>query len=182
MLSTVAAFPWVCPSSQLRPPLRWRHAPIPTCATSERGADTAHCDRQTRMEGADINKSLLALKECIRALALGRHLAIPFPTPPHHICCSPHCHYPYVCSEWSEGIGGQVGNEARCLFSFPNDPPALLGEARHPIRVVWHTIRSQDIRPLIRVHSCTDTGATSHTKETGKGQAPDGRPGPRIPI
>eukprot|EP00667_Euglena_gracilis_P010948 EG_transcript_11173 len=46
-------------------------------AGSERGADTAHCDRQTRMEGADINKSLLALKECIRALALGsKH--IPF--------------------------------------------------------------------------------------------------------
>jgi kinesin family protein 2/24 len=46
-------------------------------AGNERGADTSSSDRQTRMEGAEINKSLLALKECIRAL--GRHGAhLPF--------------------------------------------------------------------------------------------------------
>lgn len=46
-------------------------------AGSERGADTVDQDRQTRIDGAEINKSLLALKECIRALDL-QHEHTPF--------------------------------------------------------------------------------------------------------
>ncbi|KAG7356195.1 kinesin motor domain containing protein [Nitzschia inconspicua] len=48
-------------------------------AGSERGADTNNADKATRLEGADINTSLLALKEVIRALATGDSMKhIPF--------------------------------------------------------------------------------------------------------
>ncbi|KAL3220212.1 hypothetical protein MRX96_030034 [Rhipicephalus microplus] len=44
-------------------------------AENERGADTSSANRQTRTEGAEIHKSLLSLKECIRALGRrGAHL------------------------------------------------------------------------------------------------------------
>jgi kinesin family protein 2/24 len=46
-------------------------------AGSERGADTINTEKQTKMDGAEINKSLLALKECIRSLDQGKD-HIPF--------------------------------------------------------------------------------------------------------
>jgi hypothetical protein len=49
-------------------------------AGNESGADRSGADRQTKIEGSQINKSLLALKECIRALGQkgAQHLPIDF--------------------------------------------------------------------------------------------------------
>lgn len=46
-------------------------------AGSERGQDTKSHSRQLRTESAEINKSLLALKECIRSIASG-NTHVPF--------------------------------------------------------------------------------------------------------
>jgi len=47
-------------------------------AGSERAADSKSTIRQRRVEGAQINKSLLALKECIRAMGDPRDQHVPF--------------------------------------------------------------------------------------------------------
>ena len=48
-------------------------------AGSERGADVIDTGKKTKQDGAEINKSLLALKECIRALdRAGKKNHLPF--------------------------------------------------------------------------------------------------------
>jgi hypothetical protein len=56
----------------------WGKLSLVDLAGSERGADTKSHNRQRRLESAEINKSLLALKECIRALDAGGSTHVPY--------------------------------------------------------------------------------------------------------
>jgi kinesin family protein 2/24 len=51
-----------------RQPLIFARMSFIDLAGSERAADTLDLDKKTRAEGAEINRSLLALKECVRAM------------------------------------------------------------------------------------------------------------------
>ena len=69
-----ACNPMLCPIHVLQVPgvkkLKGRLCFI-DLAGSERASDTKDNDKQRRQEGAEINTSLLALKECIRGLDTG---------------------------------------------------------------------------------------------------------------
>jgi len=70
-------------------------------AGSERGADTANFSRATRLEGAEINTSLLALKEVIRARARGGDMV----------------HVPFRGSKLTQVLKESfVGENSRCLM------------------------------------------------------------------
>jgi len=101
-------------------------------AGSERGADTTDNDRQTRLEGAEINKSLLALKECIRALdqdraqgGAGRHI-------------------PFRGSKLTEVLRDSFGGDGRTVM-VANISPAS-GSCEHTLNTLRYADRVKELR------------------------------------
>ena len=72
-------------------------------AGSERGQDTKHHNKQRRVESAEINKSLLALKECIRALDTSNNGNFPR-------------HVPYRASKLTMVLKDSFSNDARTVM------------------------------------------------------------------
>mmetsp|Transcript_6887 Transcript_6887/g.15585 ORF Transcript_6887/g.15585 Transcript_6887/m.15585 type:complete len:640 (+) Transcript_6887:56-1975(+) len=96
-------------------------------AGSERGADVTETDRQTRMDGAEINKSLLALKECIRALDQQQD------------------HTPFRGSKLTQVLKDSlVGDNCRTLMIANLSPSA--GSVEHSLNTLRYAYRVKELR------------------------------------
>jgi len=98
-------------------------------AGSERGADRGNTDSKTRREGAEINKSLLALKECIRGL---------------HAACAEHI--PFRGSRLTHIMRDAfIGKHSHTVLLAHISPSS--GSAEHTVNTLRYAIRLKEINP-----------------------------------
>ncbi|NXR28617.1 KIF24 protein, partial [Cinclus mexicanus] len=99
-------------------------------AGSERAADARDSDRQTKMEGAEINQSLLALKECIRALD------------------QEHTHTPFRQSKLTQVLKDSfIGNSKTCMIA--NISPSHIA-TEHTLNTLRYADRVKELKKGIR--------------------------------
>ncbi|NWU39081.1 KIF24 protein, partial [Hylia prasina] len=99
-------------------------------AGSERAADARDTDRQTKMEGAEINQSLLALKECIRALD------------------QEHMHTPFRQSKLTQVLKDSfIGNSKTCMIA--NVSPSHIA-TEHTLNTLRYADRVKELKKGIR--------------------------------
>ncbi|XP_042311256.1 kinesin-like protein KIF24 [Sceloporus undulatus] len=99
-------------------------------AGSERAADARDSDRQTKMEGAEINQSLLALKECIRALD------------------QEHAHTPFRQSKLTQVLKDSfVGNSKTCMIA--NVSPSHIA-TEHTLNTLRYADRVKELKRGIK--------------------------------
>ncbi|XP_009907204.2 kinesin-like protein KIF24 [Dryobates pubescens] len=95
-------------------------------AGSERAADARDSDRQTKMEGAEINQSLLALKECIRALD------------------QEHAHTPFRQSKLTQVLKDSfIGNSKTCMIA--NVSPSHIA-TEHTLNTLRYADRVKELK------------------------------------
>ncbi|NXR53395.1 KIF24 protein, partial [Hippolais icterina] len=99
-------------------------------AGSERAADARDTDRQTKMEGAEINQSLLALKECIRALD------------------QEHTHTPFRQSKLTQVLKDSfIGNSKTCMIA--NVSPSHIA-TEHTLNTLRYADRVKELKKGIK--------------------------------
>ncbi|NXP58774.1 KIF24 protein, partial [Chloropsis cyanopogon] len=99
-------------------------------AGSERAADAKDLDRQTKMEGAEINQSLLALKECIRALD------------------QEHPHTPFRQSKLTQVLKDSfIGNSKTCMIA--NVSPSHIA-TEHTLNTLRYADRVKELKKGIK--------------------------------
>ncbi|XP_053426362.1 kinesin-like protein KIF24 [Nycticebus coucang] len=112
-------------------------------AGSERAADARDSDRQTKMEGAEINQSLLALKECIRALD------------------QEHTHTPFRQSKLTQVLKDSfIGNAKTCMIA--NISPSHMA-TEHTLNTLRYADRVKELKKGIKCY----TSATSRNRTSG---------------
>lgn len=112
-------------------------------AGSERGADRGETDLRTRMEGAEINKSLLALKECIRALDQDKK------------------HTPFRQSKLTQVLKDSfVGNSRTCMIATvsPNQ-----SNSEHTLNTLRYADRVKELKNTVDIEQEENTMTTSNT-------------------
>nr|KAF6433664.1 kinesin family member 24 [Molossus molossus] len=110
-------------------------------AGSERAADARDSDRQTKMEGAEINQSLLALKECIRALD------------------QEHTHTPFRQSKLTQVLKDSfIGNAKTCMIA--NISPSHVA-TEHTLNTLRYADRVKELKKGIRC--CTSAASRNRT-------------------
>uniref|UniRef100_A0A2K6FXN4 Kinesin family member 24 n=1 Tax=Propithecus coquereli TaxID=379532 RepID=A0A2K6FXN4_PROCO len=111
-------------------------------AGSERAADARDSDRQTKMEGAEINQSLLALKECIRALD------------------QEHTHTPFRQSKLTQVLKDSfIGDAKTCMIA--NISPSHVA-TEHTLNTLRYADRVKELKKGIkRCASATSRNRTS---------------------
>ncbi|XP_066223879.1 kinesin-like protein KIF24 [Saccopteryx leptura] len=106
-------------------------------AGSERAADARDSDRQTKMEGAEINQSLLALKECIRALD------------------QEHTHTPFRQSKLTQVLKDSfIGKAKTCMIA--NISPSHMA-TEHTLNTLRYADRVKEVKKGIK---CCSSAAT----------------------
>ncbi|CAO2580477.1 Kinesin-like protein KIF24 [Lemmus lemmus] len=99
-------------------------------AGSERAADARDSDRQTKMEGAEINQSLLALKECIRALD------------------QEHTHTPFRQSKLTQVLKDSfIGNAKTCMIA--NISPSHIA-TEHTLNTLRYADRVKELKKGVK--------------------------------
>nr|XP_012318641.1 kinesin-like protein KIF24 isoform X1 [Aotus nancymaae]XP_012318642.1 kinesin-like protein KIF24 isoform X1 [Aotus nancymaae] len=110
-------------------------------AGSERAADAKDSDRQTKMEGAEINQSLLALKECIRALD------------------QEHTHTPFRQSKLTQVLKDSfIGNAKTCMIA--NISPSHMA-TEHTLNTLRYADRVKELKKGIKC--CTSASSQNRT-------------------
>ncbi|XP_029437100.1 kinesin-like protein KIF24 [Rhinatrema bivittatum] len=95
-------------------------------AGSERAADARESDKQTKIEGAEINQSLLALKECIRALD------------------QEHAHTPFRQSKLTQVLKDSfIGNSKTCMIA--NISPSHVA-TEHTLNTLRYADRVKELK------------------------------------